>query len=41
VEIRALLARMDVAAFASNCPHGRPVSRRITLAELEKMFKRL
>jgi DNA mismatch repair protein MutL len=40
VEIRALLARMDSVDFASNCPHGRPVLQRITLGEIEKMFKR-
>jgi DNA mismatch repair protein MutL len=39
-EIRALFARMDAVDFASNCPHGRPVLRRITLGEIEKMFKR-
>jgi DNA mismatch repair protein MutL len=39
-EIGALLARMDATDFASNCPHGRPVLRRITLGEIEKMFKR-
>jgi DNA mismatch repair protein MutL len=39
-EIRALFARMDAVDFASNCPHGRPVLARITLGEIEKMFKR-
>ncbi len=39
-EIRALFARMDAVDFASNCPHGRPVLTRITLGEIEKMFKR-
>ena len=39
-EIVALFSQMDRTDFSSNCPHGRPVLQRITLAEMEKMFKR-
>ena len=39
-EIVALFSQMDQTDFSSNCPHGRPVLQRITLAEMEKMFKR-
>jgi DNA mismatch repair protein MutL len=39
-EIEALFSQMDDTDFSSNCPHGRPVMQSITLAEIEKMFKR-
>ena len=39
-EIAALFSQMDDTDFSSNCPHGRPVMQCITLAEVEKMFKR-
>lgn len=40
MEIQALLADLDRIDFASHCPHGRPVLRRLTLVEVERMFKR-
>ena len=39
-QIGELLRSMDDTGFAASCPHGRPVSHVITLAELEKIFKR-
>jgi DNA mismatch repair protein MutL len=39
-EIRALLSAMDEIETNSNCPHGRPVARRMSRAELERRFGR-
>jgi DNA mismatch repair protein MutL len=39
-EIAALLARRDLVDRASNCPHGRPTTLRLSLHDLEKQFKR-
>lgn len=40
LQIGELLRNMDETDFAASCPHGRPVSHVIKLAELEKIFKR-
>ncbi len=39
-EIDALLTRRALAARSSNCPHGRPTTLRLSIADLEKQFKR-
>jgi len=39
-EISALLAQRHLIAQAGTCPHGRPTTIRLSLAELEKQFKR-
>jgi DNA mismatch repair protein MutL len=39
-EIEALLARRELIDRASNCPHGRPTTLRLSLRDLEKQFKR-
>jgi len=39
-QMRELLRSMDETEFAASCPHGRPVSHVVALAELEKIFKR-
>ncbi|MDD5284552.1 MAG: DNA mismatch repair endonuclease MutL [Desulfuromonadaceae bacterium] len=39
-QIGELLRSMDETDFSASCPHGRPVSHVIRLAELEKIFKR-
>ncbi len=40
VEIRALFQELDKIDFKANCPHGRPVMQRITLTEVERLFRR-
>lgn len=39
-QIKELLCQMDKTDFAASCPHGRPVSHVVSMAELQKIFKR-
>lgn len=39
-EGRALLRELDQVDFKAHCPHGRPVMQRMTLADIEKLFRR-
>jgi DNA mismatch repair protein MutL len=39
-ELRALLDLRERVERSSNCPHGRPTSVRVTIAQLEKLFGR-
>ncbi len=41
VEMDHLLSQLETTEIPTNCPHGRPVCRRFTYPELEKMFGRL
>ncbi|MCK4851109.1 MAG: hypothetical protein KAT11_07150, partial [Phycisphaerae bacterium] len=40
VEMSQLLADAELTERSSNCPHGRPTILKMSLAELEKQFKR-
>ncbi len=40
VEIKALFKDLDEIDFKANCPHGRPVVQRMTLSEVERLFRR-
>ncbi|RLB73257.1 MAG: DNA mismatch repair endonuclease MutL [Deltaproteobacteria bacterium] len=40
VEIKALFQELDRIDFKANCPHGRPVMQRMTLTEIERLFRR-
>ncbi|MFK5925796.1 MAG: DNA mismatch repair endonuclease MutL [Desulfuromusa sp.] len=40
VEIKALFKELDLIDFKANCPHGRPVLQRMTLTEVERLFRR-
>jgi len=39
-ESLALLHELDQVDFKAHCPHGRPVMQRLTLTEVEKLFRR-
>ncbi len=39
-EIKALFADLDQVDFSRHCPHGRPVLTRMTLYEVERLFRR-
>jgi DNA mismatch repair protein MutL len=39
-EIKQLFSRMDRTDFSAHCPHGRPAVTRISLRDIEKLFKR-
>jgi DNA mismatch repair protein MutL len=41
MEMDRLLSQLETTDLPTNCPHGRPVCRKITYFELEKMFGRL
>lgn len=41
VEMDQLLSQLETTEIPTNCPHGRPIYRRFTYPELEKMFGRL
>jgi DNA mismatch repair protein MutL len=40
-EIGHLLNQLNETEIPTNCPHGRPISKRFTFYEIEKMFKRV
>lgn len=40
-EIEALISQMLSTGASPTCPHGRPVSRKLTRREIEKLFKRI
>ena len=39
-KMKALLQELDQARFPHSCPHGRPVARELSYADIERMFKR-
>jgi DNA mismatch repair protein MutL len=39
-EIKALCRDLEATPFNATCPHGRPISVKFSLSEIERMFKR-
>jgi len=40
-EMTSLVEHMDEAEVPTNCPHGRPVIKKLSFYEIEKMFRRV
>ena len=40
-EMVSLVEQLDEAEVPTNCPHGRPVFKRLSFYEIEKMFRRI
>ena len=41
MEMEKLLEQLEKMNLPTNCPHGRPISKKFAWHDLEKMFKRL
>ena len=40
-EMVSLVEQLDEVEVPTNCPHGRPVFKRLSFYEIEKMFRRV
>ena len=40
-EMTLLLSQLDEMDLPTNCPHGRPILKKFSYYEIEKMFKRV
>ena len=40
-EMRHLIAQLNAAQLPTHCPHGRPIFKKFSFYEIEKMFKRV
>jgi DNA mismatch repair protein MutL len=40
-EMSQLLEQLERMGLPTNCPHGRPVFKKFSFYEIEKMFKRV